>query len=307
MAAGFFTTTKRGQRGRVDPRRAGARMLLCGAVLASTACAFVARASHSTIADPPSVLHAENVTFASASGSVIHAWFVRGRSGAGAVLLLHGVGSNRSSMRSRALFLHTAGFTVLAPDFQAHGESSGEAVTYGARESLDANAAMQFLRDSATGERVGVIGVSMGGAATLLGNTPLPADAFVLESVYPTIRQAVSNRLGAWLGPIGGVGRLFTAPVVHLISSKTGVAEAEMQPIARISLIHAPLLLLSGTDDRYTPLAEAESLFARAPSPKAFWPVGGADHEDLHDFAPHDYEQRVGDFLMRWLRADRTP
>lgn len=293
------------QRGWMHARRTGAWILLGGALLASSACALVARASHSTIADPPSALHAENVTFASASGSVIHAWFVRGRRGAGAVLLLHGIGSNRSSMRARALFLQSAGFTILAPDFQAHGESSGEAVTYGARESLDATAAMQFLRDSVGGERIGVIGVSMGGAASLLGNAPLPADAFVLESVYPTIRQAVSNRLGAWLGPIGGVARLFTSPVLHLISSKTGVAETEMQPISRIGLIHAPLLLLAGTDDRYTPLAEAESLFAHAPAPKAFWPVGGADHEDLHDFAPHDYEQRVGDFLTRWLRADR--
>src|SRR4029079_3179884 len=118
----------------------------------------------------------------------------RGRAGGGAVLLLHGVGANRGAMLNRAEFLHDAGFTVLAPDFQAHGESEGEHVTYGARESLDAAAAVAYLYAVAPSERVGVIGVSMGGAASLLGLGPVRANAFVLESVYPTIRQAVSNR-----------------------------------------------------------------------------------------------------------------
>jgi fermentation-respiration switch protein FrsA (DUF1100 family) len=286
----------------VSPWRAGMWALLSGAVLASSACVFVAGSSPSVVAAPPAILHAENVTFASASGGPLHAWLARGESGAGAVLLLHGVGENRASMRGRMLFLHGAGFTVLAPDFQAHGESPGEHVTYGAREALDAAAAIGYLRDVAPGERVGVIGVSMGGAATLLGTGPLAADAFVLESVYPTFRQAVSNRLGSWFGPIGGAARLFTAAAIRLIRSATGIAEADLQPIARIGRIRGPLLLIAGTADRYTPLAEAESLFARAPEPKTFWPVSGADHVDLHAYDPREYERRVGGFLSRNLR-----
>src|ERR1043166_429221 len=270
-------------------------------VFAATGCAFVANPSKVRIPSPPTTLRAEEVSLASASGSRIKGWLSRGKPGGGAVLLLHGVGSNRTSMLARAEFLYKEGFTVLAPDFEGHGESSGETVTYGARESLDAAAAMEFLRTVAPGERIGIIGVSMGGAATLLGSGPLPADAYVLESVYPTIRQAVSNRLGAWLGPVGGLGRLFTSPVLGMIHSKTGVSEKELQPIARIGDLHAPLLMLAGTEDRYTPLAEAESLFAHAPSPKTFWAVQGADHEDLYDFAPEKYEELVGAFLTELL------
>ena len=48
-------------------------------------------------------------------------------------------------MLGRAEFLHRQGFAVLAPDFQAHGESPGEHVTFGARESLDAAAALAYL------------------------------------------------------------------------------------------------------------------------------------------------------------------
>jgi pimeloyl-ACP methyl ester carboxylesterase len=246
--------------------------------------------------------------FASASGSLIHAWISRGRPGAGAVLLLHGVGSNRESMLGRAQFLHDAGFTVLAPDFQAHGESPGDHITFGARESLDAAAAMAYLHEIAPAERVGVIGVSMGGAATLLGPGPIAANAFVLESVYPTIRNAVSDRLATWFWPFGVVGRWFTSPLIGVVGSEAGVSEAELKPIDRIGRIRAPLLLISGTADPYTPLAEAESLYARAPARKSFWAVIGAGHEDLHQYAPREYERRVGGFLERCLRsgADST-
>lgn len=268
-------------------------------------CVLLAGPSRAPIGAPPAALNAENVSFPSTSGSEIHAWFSRGKPGAGAVLLLHGVDENRTIMGGRAIFLHDLGFTVLAPDFQAHGESPGEHVTYGAREALDAAAAMKYLNANTPGERVGVIGISMGGAAALLGNGPIAADAFVLESVYPTIRQAVSNRLDTWLGPLGGVARLFTSGLIKLFKSETGVAETELQPIARIGQIQAPLLLINGSADPYTPLAEADSLFAHARAPKLFWPVRGAGHEDLYAYQPAEYERRVGGFLIEHLR--RSP
>jgi pimeloyl-ACP methyl ester carboxylesterase len=275
--------------------------LLTAGTLGASGC-MLASPSLSRVAAPPARLGARTVVFASASGSLIHAWLSSGRPGAGAVLLLHGVGSNRESMLGRAEFLHQEGFTVLAPDFQAHGESPGEHVTFGARESLDAAAAMEFLHQVAPAERVGVIGVSMGGAATLLGPGPLDANAFVLESVYPTIRNAVSDRLATWFGPLSVVGRLFTSPLINVVASEIGVRESDLQPITRIGRIHAPLLLISGTEDPYTPIAEAESLYARAPARKSFWAVDGAGHEDLHDYTPQEYEKRVGGFLVRYLR-----
>ena len=197
---------------------------------------------------------------------------------------------------------------MLAPDFQAHGESQGEHVTFGARESLDAAAAMAYIHEVAPDERIGVIGVSMGGAATLLGPGPIAANAFVLESVYPTIRDAVSDRLATWFWPFSAVGRLFTSPLIGVVGSDIGVKETDLEPIARIGRIRAPLLLISGTADPYTPLAEAESLYAHAPPRKSFWAVSGAGHEDLHQYAPREYERRVGGFLARCLRnpADST-
>ncbi|HZI42099.1 MAG TPA: alpha/beta hydrolase [Gemmatimonadaceae bacterium] len=271
-------------------------------LLATGAC-VLARPARSIVGNPPPSLGARTVDFPSHSGSVIRAWLAPGRPGAGAVLLLHGMGGNRASMLTRAGFLHRAGFTILLPDFQAHGESPGRHITFGQLESLDAEAALAYLRASAPGERIGIIGISMGGAATLVGAKPLAADALVLESVYPTFKDAVADRLYTWLGPLGFLGRAATPALIQLVAPRIGVDPNHLRPIDAIAGVRQPLLLIAGTDDRYTRLMESRALFARATSPKELWEVEGAGHEDLHDYSPVEYERRVGDFLIAHLRS----
>lgn len=271
-------------------------------LLATSAC-VLARPARSVVGNPPPSLGARTVDFPSRSGSLIRAWLAPGRPGAGAVLLLHGMGGNRASMLTRAGFLHRAGFTILAPDFQAHGESPGRHITFGALESLDAEAALAYLRASAPGERIGIIGISMGGAATLVGAKPLLADALVLESVYPTFTDAVADRLYTWLGPLGFLGRAATPALIQLVAPRIGVDPSHLRPIDAIAGVRQPLLLIAGSEDHYTRLSESRALFSRATSTKEFWEVHGAGHEDLHDYTPLEYERRVGEFLIAHLRA----
>ena len=267
----------------------------------------LARPARSVVGSAPLALGARTVVFPSRSGSSIRAWFAPGRAGAGAVLLLHGMGGNRASMLARADFLHQAGFTILAPDFQAEGESPGQHITFGELESMDAEAALAFLHFAAPGERVGVIGVSMGGAATLVGARPLAVDALVLESVYPTFDDAVSDRLHVWLGPLGFLGGAVAPALIQLVAPRIGVDPNRLRPIDRISRVEEPLLLIAGTEDQYTKLDESRALFAKASSLKQIWEVSGAGHEDLYEFSPAEYERRVGEFLTSHLRpAART-
>ncbi len=249
---------------------------------------------------PPAELGARDVEFRSASGSTLRGWLARGLPGAGAVVLLHGIGASRKEMLGRARFLRSSGYSVFLMDFRGHGESSGEASTYGALESRDARAAVDLVREALPGERIAAIGISMGGAAALLGPEPLPVDALVLESVYPTFHDALRDRLRAWLGP---PGRALTGVLERLLLPRGGVTAEDLRPIDRIAEQKAPVLLLAGTADRYTPLPESLALFQRAHEPKEFWAVEQADHEDLHAYAGEEYERRVGAFLQRHLRG----
>jgi len=52
------------------------------------------------IGELPNDLPGESVQFSSGSGSTIHGWFIPGQNQGGAVVLMHGVRGNRTSMKS---------------------------------------------------------------------------------------------------------------------------------------------------------------------------------------------------------------
>jgi uncharacterized protein len=244
----------------------------------------------------PADLPGESVTFPSASGSRLSGWLVAGQPRAGAVLLLHGIHANRLQMLERARLLHGRGLTVLLFDFQAHGESPGQRITFDHLEALDARAAFDFLRRRAIAERIGVIGVSLGGAAAVLGG--LPADAMVLEAVYADFGKAVENRL---LLRLGTMGRYLEPLLTWQVGPRLGFDPGQLRPADRMAGLHMPVLLVAGDADRHATLDEAKLLYARASQPKELWVVPGAGHVDFHGYAPEAYERRIVAFFRRWL------
>jgi fermentation-respiration switch protein FrsA (DUF1100 family) len=264
---------------------------------------FLSAPARATIGTPPDDIHAEQVVIASASGATLRGWFVAGRPGGGAVVLMHGVQGNRLSMLPRARFLSAAGFSVLLFDFQAHGESTGDRITFGRREALDAHAAVAFIRRRLPDERIGAIGSSLGGAAALLGPGPLPVDALVLESVYSEIGTAIANRIRATLPIVGGLAaRPLAWLFERLLPPVIGVSPADLRPIDRIGDVTVPVLVAAGTRDDRTTIIEATAMFERAHEPKWLWPVEGAGHVDLEAYAPGEYRHRVLTFLTERLR-----
>ena len=232
----------------------------------------------------------------------VYGWLVRGIRGRGVVLLVHSIRSNRVEMLSRARFLNEQGYGALLIDLQAHGETPGDRITFGARESENVEAAVAYLRNSFPGERLGAIGVSLGAAAIVLAKPPLRLDAVVLESLHPTIREAVENRLRLHLGHFGPI----LAPLLlSQISLRLNISPEELDPISRIGDLNAPLLLISGTDDRHTTVAETQRLFDAARQPKELWIVPGGGHFNMHTYAGREYESRVSGFLEWYLR--KTP
>jgi fermentation-respiration switch protein FrsA (DUF1100 family) len=216
------------------------------------------------------------------------------------VILAHSVRSTRLEMVERARFLHEAGYAVLLFDFQAHGESAGERITFGHLEARDAQAAVAFAQSELPGEALAYLGVSQGGAAALLGPSPLPVQALILEAVYPSLREAVADRIAIRLGPLG---RLLAPILLLQVQPRLGVSAEALAPIDGIRHIRAPMLLIVGDQDLHTRLEESQRLFQAAPEAKSLWVIRGAAHQNFHRFAPVEYERRVLDFLARTLGA----
>lgn len=243
----------------------------------------------SVIGPPPADLGATAIALRSASGATLRGWYAPGAPGHGAVLLVHGIHADRRVMLPRARFLHRAGYSVLLFDLQAHGESTGDRITFGIKEGLDVESALGVLRQKAPGEHVGVIAVSLGGAAALLGPHPLDVSALVLESVFPTIVQATRNRVGSF----------GTTLLLWQLRPRLGLSADDLRPIQHIRDVRAPIFIVGGEEDHWTPPAETRAMFDAANDPKDLWLVPGAAHEDLYAVAAQKYEQQVLGFFHR--------
>jgi dienelactone hydrolase len=269
------------------------------AALSLAAGELLTRPARTRIGAPPAELGAETVRIAYGIGQQVTGWFLPGRAGEGAVLMLHGVRGNRLQMLERARWLQREGIGSLLIDLPSHGESSGDRISFGRHEAPGVDAALAWLRARLPGEQVGAIGVSLGGASLLFARREPELDALVLESVYPTITDAVQDRLTTRLGPAGA----WAAPLLLLqIPLRLGFGVQDLRPVHAITAVRAPLVISAGTEDRSTRWPETEALFAAAPEPKALWPVPGAAHVDLHDFDAAAYEARLGPWLHARLR-----
>jgi fermentation-respiration switch protein FrsA (DUF1100 family) len=251
--------------------------------------------------EPPAELQASAVRIPLAQDAFVAGWFAPGQPGRGAALLLHGVRGSRHAMTRRALFLHRLGFTTLAIDLPGHGESPAPRITFGANESHGVTAALAWLAQRCPGERLGAIGVSLGAASLVLARPDPAPSAVVLESMYPTIEEAVADRLAQR----GGAPAAWLAPaLLWQMPWRLGISPSQLHPIDALPSLRSPLMIAAGDVDRHTTLAETRRLFdAARGEPKSLWIVPGAAHVDLHAFAPRDYERRVGGFMQDALRG----
>lgn len=277
-------------------------VLVMGATSAWVAAGMLTNPAPRPIGPPPADLHATDVRIPAADGGHVAGWHVPGKPGAGAVLLLHGIRSDRRQMLPRARFLAAAGYAVLLIDLPAHGESSGERITFGRHEAMGVSAALDELQRRSPGERIGIIGASLGGAAALLAHPEHKPDAMVLEAVFPTIEEAASNRLRPRIGALDGI---VTPALLQLLPLRLGVTAAELRPIEAIAKTAVPILVASGNADTYTTWAETVRLFEAAKEPKQLWAVEGASHVDLHDYDPPAYRHKVLPFLEAHLKQAR--
>jgi alpha-beta hydrolase superfamily lysophospholipase len=279
-----------------------ATLILVGTVCVISAGWLLAHPIQTRIGNPPTDLNAQAVSFASDSGAIVHGWWCPVRNNRGAVLLLPGIRANRLSMVDRARFLRRAGYSTLLVDFQATGETRGDHITFGWKESRDVLAAVDFIHQLDPTTRVAIIGSSLGGVAALLATPPLKVDALILEEIYPTIEIATRNRMENYLG---GLGRLLTPVLLNQLQWRLGISSSQLRPVDHIANVECPLLFIGGEKDRNTRPADTRMLFERGRSPKQLWFVPNAGHVDLHRAAREEYETRLLEFLAQMAKSKR--
>jgi dipeptidyl aminopeptidase/acylaminoacyl peptidase len=246
----------------------------------------------------------EDVEFASFDGVVLKGWFVSSPRPSDVTLLMcHGRGASRSDILPETQSLASrGGYNLFYFDFRNHGLSGGNKNTLGRWESEDVLSALRWVKENrpTRARRMGLYGMSMGGAAAIVAAAGEPAfEAVAAESAFTSAKASIVRYAGlfhhvlAWMVP-------YTFLWVRL---RLGFDVEEFSPeryVARIS--PRPLFLLQGSADVRMPPSEGERLFALAGEPKALWTVPGADHAELWETAGREYEDKLQAFFDKTFR-----
>lgn len=213
-----------------------------------------------------------------------------------ALLIVHGLFSSKNSHSILTIALHAYydwGFNVMVIDLRNFGDSarfSGAPTTWGYRESDDILAASAFLSSLEKVSTVGVLGISMGAASSIIAaglsgwDGPISGGVVALHSYadskiildYLTARRPLTFKttvIRAIFRLLILLNTLFHGPrPVFNLKSYTGnissqyyeMTEDEIlrkaSPVKHISNIEIPCLVIHSRDDLVVPADQAEAL-----------------------------------------------
>jgi uncharacterized protein len=254
------------------------------------------------LADYPN-LRPQNVTFISRTGIKIAARFFPGRSQA-TIILSHGYGDNQNEMLPWVNFLNRAGYSVLTYDMRNRGRSGGDAVTLGALEQYDLISAVDYLtsRRDVDKARIGALGVSLGGATTILvAAQDRRIKAVVDDSGFADAPTAIANGFTYFVHLPAFPFALIS---VKIAEWRAGVDVENVRPVDKIGLISPrPIYIIDGVADKAVLPVNSARNFAAAKEPKKIWWVRGAGHAQSRVVAGSRYVRRVVAFFRRYLGA----
>lgn len=236
----------------------------------------------------------ENVTFTSSDGNQLSGWYLPPSGKTVTIIMTHGLFRSRYEMLDRGVALWREGYGVLLYDLRRHGQSrAAEFSTIGYGERHDVEAALDFARSREPGNKVVLMGVSMGAAATLLAAAEArDVMAVVCESSFLSFSDTVRHHIS-----LAGLPAFpFATLLIRFTAWRLNFDPADFDLLQAVKKIKCPILFIGGTADRRMPNDSVlEPLFAAASHPlKRKFIVEGAQHGHAYDMDQNSRAAYIG-------------
>jgi fermentation-respiration switch protein FrsA (DUF1100 family) len=246
----------------------------------------------------------EDIVFPSRDGMRLSGWFVPFPGARAGVILCHGFPSNREEMLFWARMLYPEGFHLLLFDFRALGESEGDLCSIGYHEVNDLLGAVDYLtaRPEMQGLPVGVFGLSMGGAVSLMTAAQDERIAAVAtHGAYASLARAIAQHCRVYVGPLG--------PLLDRQASWWGRRWFPLEPrcVSPVDVVGRiaprPVLLFHGGRDFIVRPDDAHALYRAAGEPKQLHLLPRSWHVRIDAEEQPAYEKTVMEFFRKYLKG----
>lgn len=250
----------------------------------------------------------------SSDGVRLAGWYIPSGDGDGptapTVVIVHGWGASKSDGLRYAAPIHED-WNLLVIDTRHVGRSSGDWMSFGAREDEDLRAMLDWLERTNGPTRIAVLGDSGGaGAAANLARTDERIDALILESPHSRIVNGMERR--AARDPRGEPAAVTARIAMVGFFLRTGVWLGDADIVDDIPYLgKRPLAISYGTADS-TDLPDLNALVLHeaaldAGVPVELHPCEGSEHGQVVDACPDAYRAWLNDFLERTIGGAGEP
>ncbi|MEM4718139.1 MAG: alpha/beta fold hydrolase [Desulfurococcaceae archaeon] len=243
----------------------------------------------------------EYITF---DGLLLKGWFIR-KSNDKVVVLIHGYTSSKwdeDYIKPAIEVLSRVGYSILAVDLRAHGESDGDVTTLGYIESDDVVGIVNALRNQGF-NKIALYGYSMGGATALLASTKTTISALILDSPYVDIRESGRRWVKRVKGILGLLLRISHPIIIRLVAMKTHVDPSKLVMTKYANQVKAPVLLIAPEKDDLISIEEYRMLhreLEKSGLPVEVWYVN-TTHVGAWRTHRDEYTKKLLSFLAKYL------
>jgi len=269
----------------------------------------------STAREESPEIEGEKIKFASKDGIPITGYFVYGKENKGeTIIFCHEVGAGWGSWHKYAYFLPPAGYNVLTFDFRGHG-NSGNKNGYSPNqwvtnfEMYDIAGAMDYLRTRSDVDmnKIGLIGISRGsGIGICAAKKTGLIKAIVADSCFAT-SETLNDYITKWVSiflPIKKIplflNRFLTG--ISLFCAQL-ILKERLPSIGKAlrKMNDVPVFFIHGEKDNYISVHQAKRLYEMARSPKLFWVIPKARHNESVLIEPIEYKNKVTEFFKKYI------
>lgn len=276
----------------------GVTCLLLVSSLIGIGAGFCAATLHVTRRTGPKPIGAEPVQIVADDRANLKAWWFNSKTpNGGCVIVLHGIADSRASSSGFAPMFLRPGYSVLAPDSRAHGESGGKFVTYGLLEKYDVVLWAHWMQRHGC-QRIYGLGESLGASVLIQAIAVGPVfNAIVAESPYADLQHMAKYRLKQSVrlpAPLSGIvasGVVKAGMLYARLFDKLDFSQ--VAPMESLRASATPVLLIHGTGDTRTPPEESQRLASVRQNSIDLWLVPHGGHTDASSVAPSEFQARV--------------
>lgn len=225
---------------------------------------------------------------------------------ANTVIFVHGMSASRLMGLWYYRLYFDAGFNVLIYDSRGHGNSGGPSTSWGFYEKYDLDRWVQWEKARHPDGRLGIHGVSMGGATALehtkLNESHKMVDFYVADSAYSDLADLLIQRIDStipyhfplWINFL----LKYSSAAAYL---ESGFRYDQVSPVKAVGSATTPILYLHGENDRLVPVTMSHQLYSATKGYHEIHTFPGVGHATAIFDRKAEYRRIINNFVQKTI------